>query len=840
MRQYYDIKRQNPGLIIFFRLGDFYEMFDADAKEVSQILGIALTARHGIPMCGVPYHSAGNYLSKLIKTGKKVGICEQVGADTSGKKKIFMRKIVRVITPGTVIEDNMLESTASNYIAAITLKNKQWAIAAADVSTGEFWVTQKDGDSDLLTMASVMSAVQPAEIVLSKETLEELSQKIDIAPQTSVTIVSKPLCDIPPAWPADWQGREAALESALMLINYITLNDAGFKDLFVPFYKEISDYLSLDENAIRTLELTEAQAGGRKGSLWHLMDFTATPMGSRTLKNWLLNPLLNIEDIKKRQACVEGFFKDDAAQAALTEILKEISDVERIMSRTATATASPRDLAGLRKSLSVLYRLQAWLGAFGHIVPSIHEDLGLIFNKLLEMYKLLDDTLHEEPPLRQADGGLIKDGFNEELDELRALQHQSRKFLDAMCLEERKNTGINTLKIGYSSVFGYYIEVTHANTTKIPYNYKRVQTLTNGERYSTPELKALEEKILTAEEKALRLEIAAFDELRAKLAANIKVLRLFASSISELDIYNSFASAAKKYNFVKPEITQDGPLRAVNARHPVVEASLSAGSYVPNDINIGADTQVAIITGPNMGGKSVYLKMTAILTILAQAGSFVPADSASVGITDKIMTRIGAQDALLRGESTFMVEMKETAHILAGATKKSLVLLDEVGRGTSTFDGISIAWAIVEFLYKPQGGGAKVFFATHYFELTDLSEKYPAVKNLHVEVHEYKDNAGASKIAFMYKIKDGPADRSYGVHVAELAGLPQSCLVRAKKVLKDLQEKKGEAISKKERNLAPDIFSSPLIEEIRITDINKLTPIEALQLIAEWKKRINE
>ncbi len=840
MRQYYDIKSKHKDLIVFFRLGDFYEMFDADAKEVSSILGIALTARHGIPMCGVPYHAASAYLSKLIKAGRKVGICEQVGVNDSSKTKMFERKIVRILTPGTVLEDNMLESTSSNYLVSVALSKTTWAVACADVSTGEFWITQNEEGEHMAKLAALLASVNPSEIIIERQSLDLLNKKIDIPSTVSITVVNPPDTSfVPPQWPGMWEGRGLALTSALALTNYITLNDEGFKDIFVPFYKEISSYLSLDENAIRTLEITQCQSGGKKGSLWHLLDYTNTPMGSRTLKNWLLNPLLDIKEIKKRAQSVEGFYNNEDASRSLINILKEISDVERIMSRTATGSASPRDLGGLRRSLSPIQTLKVWLERYGSIAPAIAKEMAEVFSTLDEIYQRLVATLEETPPIKISDGGIIRTGFSAELDELRDLRTESGKYLEKICESEKVKTGITNLKVGFTSVFGYYLEVTKGQASKIPYNYKRTQTLTNAERFTTDELKVLEQKILNAEERMLRLESALFDDLRKYLAQNIKILRLYASSVAELDIYNSFAHAAKEHRFVKPEILEEGPIKATNVRHPVVENNLPAGTFVPNDISIGDETQISIITGPNMGGKSVYLKQSAILVILAQVGSFVPAEKASIGIVDKIMTRIGAQDALNRNESTFMVEMKETSNILASATKNSLILLDEVGRGTSTFDGVSIAWAITEFLYKPEGG-AKVLFATHYFELTDLVEKYPKINNLHVEVHEYKDDAGASKIAFMYKIKEGPADKSYGIHVAELAGLPQSCIVRAKKVLKDLEEKKGERISKKEKDLAPDIFSSPLVEEIRLTDVNKLTPIEALQLISEWKKRINE
>lgn len=840
MKQYYDIKSKNPGLILFFRLGDFYEMFDDDARLASPIMGVALTARHGVPMCGVPYHAAGNYLSRLIKAGKKVAICEQIGVSENAKSKLFERKIVRVITPGTVLEDNMLDAVSSNYLACVFVDKNTWAMACADISTGEFWVSQNGEDKNFSALACALAAVRPSEILSDKHGFEELNKRMEIPGDVPLTAVERPSGQTPPAsWPGAWEKRELALSAAMALINYISIEDASFKAAFIPFYKEFSRFLSLDENAIRNLEIADALSGGRKGSLWQLMDFTDTAPGSRLLKNRLLNPLLDLKEIQKSHDCVEGFLNTPLMSEQLSDVLKETSDIERIAARTAAGTAGPRDLAGLRRTLGRAGSLEKWFSEYGFAVPELQKKAQPLFEELKELYLILEKGLEDNPPIRMSDGGIIKSGFNEELDGLRDLKKETDFYLEGVCKSEKEATGISNLKIGYSAVFGYYLEVSRGQAGKIPYAYKRTQSLTNAERFTTPALKELEVKILTAQDRILRLESGLFAEIRIKMAEKINVLRAFASCISELDLLNSFARAARAYKFTKPVMSEKGPLSARNVRHPVVEQALPPGSFVPNDISVGEDPQVMIITGPNMGGKSVFLKQTALLVILAQAGSFVPADSAEMGITDRIMTRIGAQDALLQGDSTFMVEMKETARILAGATPRSLVLLDEVGRGTSTYDGVSIAWAITEFLYKP-AGGPKVLFATHYFELTDLASKYPKIKNYNAEVHEYKDNTGASKIAFMYKIKEGPADKSYGIHVAELAGIAQSVIVRAKKVLKDLEAKQGESISKKERNFAPDIFSSPLMEEIRLTDTDKLTPLEALQLINEWKKRIND
>ncbi|ACC97776.1 DNA mismatch repair protein MutS [Elusimicrobium minutum Pei191] len=840
MRQYNDIKSKNTDLIVFFRLGDFYEMFDSDAREASRILGIALTQRGGVPMCGVPYHAAANYISKIIKEGRKVGICEQVGTG-EGKSKLFERKIVRVITPGTVIEDNMLQSNVSNYLVCVFTDKKGWGAAAIDVSTGEFWVTEQADDISLNGLSCMLAALNPAEILLDKITLDRVKSSMMIPGSVATTIVPREeSSQIPSNWPSQsvWAGKKTALTCALTAIKYINVNEPGFKDLLIPFYKEISDYLALDENAVRTLELV-SQNGARKGSLWHLLDFTVTPMGGRTLKNWILNPLLNLADIEKRQNCVSNFYDNPLAYEELKVILADISDIERIMSRVGTGNAGPRDLAGLARSLAVHGALKNWFDKYGAVVPYLKENILSKITVIEDLANLLNSAIEPNPPIKISDGGIIKQGFNAELDDLRNTKNNSSKTLAELCEREKAKTGISTLKVGFNSVFGYYIEVSKGQSGKVPFSYTRKQTLTNAERFITEELKEIEDKILHAEEKILRLETSLFDSVRKHLAEHIGVMRSFAKAIAELDVYSNLAHCAKVYKFTKPVIDESNILKAADLRHPVVEACLPLGSFVPNDIDLGGETQISVITGPNMGGKSVYLKQAAVLVILAQMGSFVPAASAHVGIVDKIMTRIGAQDAIAMGQSTFMVEMKETSHILASCTPKSLILLDEVGRGTSTFDGISIAWAITEFLYKPHGGGAKVLFATHYFELTDLENKYKGIKNFHAEVQEYKDADGQSKIAFLYKIKEGAGDKSYGIHVGELAGLPATVIVRAKKVIKDLEAKKGTSVSKKEDDIVGDLFSSPIVEEIKLVNTDAVTPMQALQMILEWKKRIN-
>lgn len=844
MKQYYAVREQHPDIVLFFRLGDFYEMFGDQAREISALLGLTLTARNGEPMCGVPYHSANTYITRLLAAGKKIGICEQTSNVTDKDAKLFERKVVRVITPGTLVEDSLLQANQSNYLLALDVTPQGWAVACVEISTGEFWVNQNDKDPSLTNLAAALAAVSPSEIIGTKPVLDTLRQKVVLPATLTLTPVA-PFdgnYTLPAAWPAlsIWGTHRAALACALQIMKYVQATDPSVQATLIPSYRELKECLQIDENAVECLELIKGQEGGRTGSLWALLDKTKTALGSRKLKEWILHPLLDLGEIAQRQNCVEAFTQSQSAIADLSALLEEISDVQRIMTRIANATASPRDVSGLRRSLLNVPALEQWFTTYPHIAPHLKSQFEHELPVLKEMSRLLYEAINETPPLHISDGDVIRPGYNAQLDELRSLKTNSNQTLQQICERERQKTGITTLKVGVNSVYGYYFEVTKSHLSKVPYGYVRKQTLVNAERFITQELKELEDKITHAEQKILRLESALFDEVRNALAQHIESFKAFAQVVAELDVYESLALCALKGNYTKPIVDDSTELYYQQGRHPLVEQTLPSGSFVPNDLHLGtAQNQIMLITGPNMGGKSVYLKQTAIVVILAQMGSFVPAKQARIGLVDRIMTRIGAHDLLSRGNSTFMVEMNETAHILASMTPRSLILLDEVGRGTSTFDGISIAWAIVEYLYKSKGG-AKVLFATHYFELIDLANKYERIRNFHVEAQEYKDAQGRSKLAFLYQIKPGPADQSYGIHVAELAGLPAACTLRARKVLKDLEAKKGTKISVKEQDMVRDLFSSPIVEEIKLADPDKLTPMAALQLICQWKKRIDE
>ncbi|MBR4681875.1 MAG: DNA mismatch repair protein MutS [Elusimicrobiaceae bacterium] len=844
MAQYYEVRAKYPGIILFFRLGDFYEMFDEQAKEVSALLGLTLTARNGIPMCGIPYHAANTYIVRLLGAGKKIGICEQTSSSCDKNTKLFERRVTRVITPGTVMEDTLLDANQANYLVSVDVSPKGWALSCVEVSTGEFWANQNDQDESLTGLAAALATINPAEIIGDKKSLETLRQKV-VLPGTLTLTEQAPFdgdYTTPSSWPTvdAWGDKRKALACALQIVKYLNATEPSFNTVLAPSYRELKDCLQIDENAVLSLELVKSQEGGRRGSLWALLDKTRTAIGSRKLKEWILHPLMDVAEIIQRQNCVENFTKNQSALADLSALLENICDVERIMTRTATGTASPRDLSGLRQSLLHVNALEQWFQNYGEVAPHLRDKFAAHVQPLKEMARLLYEAIDENPPLRLSDGHVIRAGYHAELDELRSLKQNSNARMEELCAQEREKTGITNMKVGFNSVFGYYFEVSKSHIAKVPYTFVRKQTLVNAERFITEDLKQLEDKILNAEQRILRLESTLFDEVRKTLSTQIAHVKEFGQIVSELDVYMSLALCALKDNYVRPLVDNGAEIHYTGGRHPLVEATLPAGSFVPNSLDLGTEqTQIMLITGPNMGGKSVYLKQTAILVIMAQMGSFVPAQQAKVGLVDRIMTRIGAHDALSRGNSTFMVEMNETAHILTTMTPRSLILLDEVGRGTSTFDGISIAWAIVEYLYKPRGG-AKVLFATHYFELTDLESKYSRVRNFHVDAKEYKDAAGESKLAFLYQILPGAADRSYGIHVAEIAGLPAACTVRAKKVLKDLEAKKSTKISVKERDMVKDLFSSPIVEEIKMTDPNKLTPLAALELIGEWKKRIDE
>jgi len=860
MRQYQDLKRQHPQDLLFFRLGDFFELLGEDARAASQILGLVLTQRQGVPMCGVPAHGAQNYIARLLRAGRKVAIADQL-EPPSKEKKIVPRGVIRVVTPGTVVEDELLDPTATNFLVAIEHDLVGWGAACLDVSTGESWAAQALNDRDHRKLYDLLARVRPAEVLASDAAASALSLR-QILPAKACLTLCEPFRSGGPApsWAEGsiWKNHPLALKAALASRRYIEEAKFRLRELPEPAYRESGAVMQLDDTAIRTLELVEAASSEKRHTLWGLLDGCRTPMGSRKLKTWLLHPSTDLREIEQRQNCVEDLINKPDARQALGRLLQEVADLPRVTSRLSTRQAGPRDLGALRRSLGRLPELERWIAdtAFASSgLANLAEDLRETAKDIDGLRAHLAKALQDEPPAKLSDGGLIRPGFHAELDGLRRLKNDSDVVLRELEEREKKATGITTLKAGYNSVFGYFLEITKAQSGKAPAHYVRKQTLANAERYITPELKELETKILSAEEKMLRLEARLFDEVRERALENHAELLRLSEILAELDVFQALASAAAMHDFIKPKVDLSHDLEIVEGRHPVLAALLPAGTFVPNSLMLNArDPQIAILTGPNMSGKSTYLRQNALIALLAQIGSFVPAKSARIGIVDKILTRIGAQDALAQGDSTFMVEMKETSHILRSATVRSLVVLDEVGRGTSTFDGISIAWAVLEHLhasYAVDGAdksetlprGPRTLFATHYFELTELAKSLPGVVNANVEVKEWRNAEGHVEVVFLHKIGTGPADRSYGIHVAALAGLPAALIARASQILSGLENESasgrltGRAGGAPEPEL-PLFEENPVLQTLKLLNPDTMTPIDALQALIALKKKI--
>ncbi|MBN1824207.1 MAG: DNA mismatch repair protein MutS [Endomicrobiales bacterium] len=859
MRQYQDIKSRYPGAILFFRLGDFYEMFGEDAIKASPILEVVLTKRQEVPMCGVPHHAVNSYLRKLIKAGEKVAVCEQLEepASAAGRpgRGIVKRGVLRVITPGTVVEENLLDHRLNNYLVSLCPDKdfERFGLTYVDISTGEIATTEVEKSK----LRREIFRLSPAELVipqnhfehrffsdLSRETATALSpldgwlfsaheaaQKIGKVYKTSSLK------------PFGLESRLLAASSTGAILSYIENTQIGsFPVLDAVRFYSLDDFLLIDENAVRNLELVEGlSTNSGENSLLEAIDSTLTPMGARMFRQRLLQPLVKSRDIKKRHDAVGFFFNDGILRKTLREAIKGVSDVERILNRAASGTAGPRDLIALKDSLVVSGRMLEEIKNAENEVLTAPEMIKSVCVGLEPPKDIIDTiglAVNNEPPATLKDGNVIRDCYSPELDELRTISRESKKLISDMEAGERERTGISSLKIGYTSVFGYYIEVTKPNLRLVPQGYIRKQTVANGERFITQELKDFEEKILSADEKIAKLEEALFKGLLQRLLKHSEAVKNTASSLAELDVYLSCADTAALHGYVRPEMDDSTALEISEGRHPIVERKLKSGSFVANDISLdGSENQIMILTGPNMAGKSTYLRQTALIAILAQMGSFVPAQKARIGVIDKIFTRIGSGDNLAGGESTFMVEMHETANILNQNTPRSLVILDEMGRGTSTYDGISIAWAAIEYLSnirKKSGFGPKVLFATHYFELTDLEGKLPGIKNFNVSVREWEGN-----VVFLHKIAPGAADRSYGIHVAQLAGLPQKVIKRASGILTELENETRISEPSKAPS-EPDLFTLPYSKfmiELGEIEIEKLTPLEALQKLSELKKK---
>ncbi|MCX7647013.1 MAG: DNA mismatch repair protein MutS [Elusimicrobiales bacterium] len=834
MNQYRSIKSEYKDAILFFRLGDFYEMFDDDAKVASRVLGLMLTKRHNVPMCGVPYHSSVNYISKLIKSGFKVAICEQVG-DEDKKTKLFKRKVVRVITPGTVIEENLLNSKSSNYLCAFLMDIVGWGVSWIDVSTGEFYAINKLDDKNLNHFLSLISRISPSEFVTNSESFKYLNEnKINFfGDKLSVYDFD---FKKEPFWSSErvWQNNKLALRASVLALSYLKSVQPDMTAEIKPIYYDDNLTLKLDDSAIKTLELVESDYEGGY-SLFNVLDLSKTSMGSRLIKKWILNPLCDLFLINNRLNAVEYFYKNEEIAIKLWKVIEKIPDIERACGRIINFTITPADALGIKNAIKNIDSIKKILaeGDFISVIPEVVRKINSL-DKLKKLEELLDKSIDENSSLKAGEGDLFKKGYNAEYDELKNLIDDSQSVILSMEAEEKESTQIPSLKIGYNSNFGYFIEVTKTHISKVPSHYIRKQTLTSSERFITPKLKEIEEKILGASEKIKKLEIYLFAEIKKEVASYLEDINGFAWSVAYIDAIASLAEAARVNNYVKPEIVSEDVLELENARHPVVEKFLTPGSFVPNDISLNEKTRSIILTGPNMSGKSVYLRQNALIVIMAHLGSFVPCDKAKIGLVDRIMTRIGAHDRLVKGESTFMVEMKETSNILRLATSKSLILLDEVGRGTSTFDGISIAYAVLEYIHKKIG--AKVLFATHFFEITELAEKYPGIKNFNISVKEWVNSRGKTEISFLHKVVEGSADKSYGVHVAQIAGIPEECVKRAKEILNELETRNIDI--KSSSDMLPIFSSNPIIDKIRMIDVNNLTPIEALNILNELKKEV--
>lgn len=783
MEQYLRLKRGLPeDVFLFFRLGDFYEMFFEDAKAVSELLGLTLTHRQSIPMCGVPHHAAEGYISKLVKQGKRVAIAEQT--TQPGQGKLVEREIARVISAGTISDLSMLDDGRNNFIAAVLKIKKIWGLACVDHTTGEFSVAEFDHE-DLLK--DELGRIAPSELLISAEQEDLLGLEPTLLYDAYTFIpgsATSALCDHFKVQSLDGFGcgdMSASLGAAGAILHYLRFQLRRSTDHILSLsVRSDRDFVQIDTSSLRNLDLVEAR-GGVRHSLLGAIDRTSTPMGARKLRHWLLHPLKNVESIHARQAMIHAFLQEDYLMSKLRQSLKGIRDLERIIGRLSQGAGNARDLQSLAYSLGRLPDVLADLSAFeekgGALTRSLISRLG-DFGELVEM---LNQAIADEPPVSLKEGGLIREGHSAELDELRLAARDGKSWLADLQEKERARTGIDSLKIRFNNVFGYYIEVTKSHYKKVPDDYERKQTLVNAERFVTPALKEMEGTILGAEERARQLEYEEFLELREKVCTRLTDIQVTAESLAEIDILLGLAEVARQYDYTCPLVEDSGVLDIRDGRHPVIEQTLVGGSFVANDTFMEPEeNRLILLTGPNMAGKSTYIRQVALIVLLAQIGSFVPAKEARIGVVDKVFCRVGASDDLARGQSTFMVEMSETALILNNATARSLVVLDEIGRGTATFDGLSIAWAVAEHLHDKIECNA--LFATHYHELTDLSRARSGVQNYNVAVREWHD-----EIVFLRKILPGTADKSYGIQVARLAGLPNTIIDRAKTILCHLE-----------------------------------------------------
>ncbi len=880
MRQFLEIKAQHKDAILFFRMGDFYEMFYEDAVVASRDMEIALTSRdrnsdNPVPMCGVPFHAAEGYIARLIRKGHRVAICDQV-EDPRAAKGLVRRAVTRVVTPGTVTDAGLLEARENNFICGVALTSGGGAGAAfLDVSTGRFLLAESEEEEPLEFLRRELARYRPRELVHAAPAEppspadQELKQMLDNAvPENGE---DQPLFS---PWPPWSFGEESARRALTDQLGVATLDGYGCQDRtlavraaggLLHYLQETQGaalnhidsltwcatgrYMTLDPATVKNLELVNSMEGGREGSLISALDLTFTGMGGRKLRDWFLRPLLDADEIRRRQEGVEELLSDVTARSRLSDRLKQIFDLERLLGRVVLATAGPRDMVALKSSIALLPGLREELGRLSTpVMDGLHQGLDL----LDDVHDLLERAINPEPPATIRDPGLIRDGYSPELDQLRTVAREGKQTIAGIEARERTRTGIATLKVKYNRVFGYFIEISKANLAGgVPEDYERKQTMVGAERFITPELKEYEERVVGAEERISDLEQQLFAEVRQLTADQAGRIKGSADRVATLDVLLCLAEAAASHRYCRPQITAGKRLSISAGRHPVIEQLSPTGErFVPNDVLLDdAENQILIITGPNMGGKSTYLRQVALITLMAHTGSFVPAAAAEIPLVDRIFTRVGASDSLVRGHSTFMVEMIETANILNNATPRSLVILDEVGRGTSTFDGVSIAWAVVEHLHNSERVAAKSLFATHFYELTELAVTLPRVRNFNISVKEWND-----EIIFLREVVEGAADRSYGVQVARLAGLPPRVLKRAREILANLEasafDRRGmprlageggdgepaAADTDQMRLFTPG--EDPLLDEIRLLELEQMTPMEALNYLADLQRKL--
>jgi DNA mismatch repair protein MutS len=858
VKQYLEVKEKYPDAILFYRMGDFYEMFFKDAIIASKILDITLTSRDknkedSIPLCGIPYHAASSYIQKLVDQGYKVAICEQMEEASKGKG-IVRREVIRVITPGMVLEDDYLQPKANNFLMAISLGEERFGLAILDASTGDFLATEVNTAQSLL---DEVMRTEPKEIIFPETAKEQAPAKhlMKAFPHALYSPLPPEVFDgersrerlkafslLPP------EGKNQALQAVGAILFYVEETQKVQPGHLsrLEFY-QVQDYMVLDETTRKNLELFENLATrSRKGSLLEILDETVTSMGGRMLKRWLSSPLMDLDKINERLDKVSELKEKDVSRQRLRENMRQVKDIERLSARISLGIANARDLVALESSLNLLPEIKSIISPLEH--ESFKRYLQEL-DELPEIKDLLERAIEDNPPITLKEGGLIKKGFDSTLDRLREISREGKRWIADLETKERMRTGISSLKVRYNKVFGYYIEVTKPNLPSVPSHYMRKQTVSNAERFITQELQEYETQVLNAEEEKETLEYQIFLQVLEKVSAEVPKIQRIAQALAEIDVLSALAEVGERYGYNRPQFNEGDSLAISEGRHPVLERMGLEERFVPNDLALNSeDRQILIITGPNMAGKSTIMRQAALISIMAQIGSFVPAKEANLCLVDRIFTRVGATDDLVRGRSTFMVEMEEVAHILRNITPRSLILLDEIGRGTSTFDGLSIAWAVTEYLHEESPWRPKTLFATHYHELTELALTRPRIKNFHVAVKEWND-----RVIFLRKLVEGGTSRSYGIQVARLAGLPPEVIDRAKEVLHNLEQ--GEfteggvpklAISRKKKSTWDShqrtLFQpppDPLREALKKIDPNQLTPLDALNILSELKARLS-